>query len=365
MSDGSPPPSVRARPRSPFERRFGAAPFGPLAGGNALWAAFGIAAALALFLAILRAPHVPSPGRTAAAPERPPATPVARWQPLADHLTAAAIDGDTLIVALPAAGGAPSAGDTLGADDVAALAAAIAADHGGPRLAAAIALPDTAAAAANRMAAPLAAGRVWAVWPVAWRVDAATPAASLEVPIDDPLRAWLDANGRAVARARVEGSSLDADGDGVGAWALGAWEHVPSLDGGDYPPLVVPETLGALELVGWTITPLPLRVGRGARILAAWRVGRDGAPDYRIDFTLLGPHGTPAAALADPSAGAALPVSEWPAADIAVVPHDLRVPADLTPGAYDLAVNAVDPVTGEAVAPGAGRVIGAVNVVAP
>ncbi len=339
MSDGVDVPVVgdavgRASAPAPVARRTRAA--------GALGAAAGVALAAVFTWAGDRAPAA-APGGAGAVMRPAPApapTPAAAWQPLVDLLLAGAVDGDALIVV---EGGARIGVAGRGGDVARTVADAVAAAPGGPRLAFADTLPRTAAAAANRLARPLAARRVWVAWPAA--LAAASP------PGDDPVRAWLDANGQQVV-------AVDVGGDGGSAWTVGAWQHPPSLDGGDYPPVVVPEPLGALELVGWSIAPLPLVAGRAGRIRAAWRVGRDGAPDLRIAFRLVDAAGRTAAAFGDPPALRLSPPSSWPAADITVVDHDFTVPPDVPAGAYDVVVE----VGG---ARGVARVIGAVAVAAP
>ncbi|MFN8423888.1 MAG: hypothetical protein U0470_11095 [Anaerolineae bacterium] len=353
MSTEPRPPSVRARPRTPIERRFGAAPFGPLPGASVAGAVLGVAAALALFLMLLFASGAPPPGAPVSRPPAQPATPEPRWSGLATRIIGLALDGDALFVAGPVGHGAAAA-----AAEAAALAAAIAAAPGGPRLSSVEVLPDTIAAAANRLAAPLAAGHVWVAWPLEHKVEGVDTIADA-VPPDDPLLAWLDAHGRAVPP--LDGGLV---GDGA-AWALGAWEHIPTLDGGDYPPVVVPETLGAVELVGWSIAPSPLRAGRGTRIRAAWRVGREGASGVRIVFVLVGAGRDRASSHGGTLLVGGGTAKGLPAADIGVLVQDLHVPTSVAPGAYDLAVNAVDTATGRAVAPWPGRVIGAVIVATP
>lgn|GEM_PF-6799863 len=317
-------------------------------------AALGIAAAAALFAALLTAPRAaPAPDRASAPPASPSPTPSAPWQPLVEFVVARALNGDALVLVERSARG------TEGRAVARAVADAAAAVRGGPRLAIVDALPSTAAAAANRLAAALAAPRVWVAWPVTTAATALPTSDGMPsaVPVDDPLRVWLDGNGRAVD-ARIVGA-------GEAGWAVGAWEHVPSLDGGDYPPVVVPEPLGGLELVGWSIAPLPLRAGRAGRVRAAWKVGRDGAPGYRIAFRLVDGAGRVAADFDDPPANRLAPIDTWPEADITVVSHDFTVGEAVQAGAYDVAVNAVDPATGRAVEAGAGRVIGAVIVERP
>lgn len=368
MSTEPRPPSVRARPRTPIERRLGAAPFGPLPGASVASAVLGVAAALALFLMLLFASGAPPPGAPVSRPPGQSATPEPRWSGLASRMIGDALDGDALFVTVPAGRGAAAAAAEAGA-----LADAIAAAPGGPRLSTVQALPDTAAAAANRLAAPLAAGHVWVAWPLEggadrWLERGVGDAYDIAdaVPRDDPVLAWLDAHGRAVNTPA--GFLVGADAE----WAVGAWEHVPTLGGGDYPPVVVPETLGALELVGWSIAPSPLRAGRGARIRAAWRVGRDGASGHRIVFVLVGAgRGRGASFWGGVPLVGTVSADGLAPADISVLVHDLHVPGDVAPGAYDLAVNVVETTTGRDTAswreltPWPGRVIGAVIVAAP
>lgn len=329
---------------------------------GALGAAAGVALAAVFAGAGGRAP-VNGPGR-AGSEVRPAPTAAAAWQPLVDLLLASALDGDALVVV---EGGSAIGVVARGGDVARTVTDAVAAAPGGPKLAFADTLPRTAAAAANRLARPLAARRVWVAWPAAAAVSSG----------DDPVRAWLDANGQQVVAVDVDGSGAasdagggrdggdargvgrpgDARGAGGAAWSVGAWQHPPSLDGGDYPPVVVPEALGALELVGWSIAPRPLLAGRAGRIRAAWRVGRDGAPDLRIAFRLVDAAGRAAATFGDPPALRLRPPSSWPAADITVVDHDFTVPLDVPAGAYDVVVE----VGG---ARGVARVIGAVTVAA-
>lgn len=359
MSDGIDVPVVgdavaHAVAPAPVARRTRAA--------GAIGAAAGVALAAVFAWAGDRAPAAAPGGAGAVA--RPAPTPAAAWQPLVDLLVASAVDGDALVVVEDGTGIGALA---RGGDVARTVADAVAAAPGGPRLAFADTLPRTAAAAANRLARPLAARRAWVAWPAA--LAAASP------PDDDPVRAWLDAHGQQVVAVDVggRGDSSDAgragdagDADGAGAargargaaWTVGAWQHPPSLDGGDYPPVVVPEALGALELVGWSIAPRPLRAGRAGRIRAAWRVGRDGAADVRIVFRLVDAAGRTAAAFGDPPALRLAPPSSWPAADITVIDHDFTVPPDVPAGAYDVVVE----VGG---AQGVARVIGAVAVAAP
>jgi uncharacterized membrane protein YbhN (UPF0104 family) len=172
---------------------------------------------------------------------------------------------------------------------------------------------------------------------------------------------WLDARATGVADERF--------GSGTGVVRLRAWQRPPDVDAGEYPPTVAPTELGALELLGWSVSPEPLVAGRAARVSIAWLVNQaEPAPPLLFSLGLLDGRDRDQAQPGVSAApfGGLKPPPLWPPMDITVAPHALALPEDLPPGRYRLTLRLRAEGETDALWPAEQPLeLGAVRVVAP
>ena len=182
-------------------------------------------------------------------------------------------------------------------------------------------------------------------------------------------RVWLIVD-QALANG-AEGDRVAAQLDGWGSRATDTWfgrfhllGYLSYAAGGPGPRLAAPEVFGgALDLVGYDLTPATLTPGLGLSVTLDFVTRVSVTKDYKIFIHLADAQGTIVVQRDQPLLHAGRSSATWQVGEAVRQGNDLLVPATMPCGDYVVLVGLYDPVTGQRLLITSGRVPGDDKVV--
>jgi hypothetical protein len=122
---------------------------------------------------------------------------------------------------------------------------------------------------------------------------------------------------------------------------------------------------GQIRILGSGLAGDQLRPGDAARVEVSWQALVQPPDDYTVFVHLMSEDGHLVAQHDGPPLGGAFPTTDWDAGDTVDDAIDLPIPADLSPGRYDVVLGMYRPDTGARLADPSGAneyAVGAVTV---